>query len=425
MTEVGTWSDGNWTGGGIFYGTVFRFTDGGQGANTHTWPMDVDGRYAVYVRWSAASNRNATADYTVHHADGTTTVTYDQQTDGGVWKPLGVYDLETSATHKVVLADTGAGYTIADAILLVPMEIESRVVSADAVKLVANDAEDVLTIHADHLGAPQKMTDDTRTVVWDAAFTPFGEDDSIIGAETNNWRFPGQYADVESGLSYNWHRTYDPAIGRYLQSDPIGLAGGLNTYAYVGGNPVTYVDPWGLIDIFIGGAGDATSKVVANYASRHNKAYGNSVYFPHDADDEILALIDQLPTCEPINLVGHSWGADTAALVAARSPRRIDLLVTVDPVSSLAVGSPFGPSYDDVAQNVDDWVNVNAAPTKRDPSDDVADLGGKWGEGVKGYPDTYMEVDANHRNFDEMMKAPGPGGASPQDLLLKSGRAIP
>ncbi len=245
MTEVGTWSGGNWTGGGIFYGTVFRFTDGGQGANTHTWPMDVDGRYAVYVRWSAASNRNATADYTVHHADGTTTITHNQQTDGGVWKPLGVYDLESAATHKVVLADTGAGYTIADAILLVPMEIESLLVSADAVKLVANDAEDVLTVHADHLGAPQKMTDDTRTVVWDAAFTPFGEEDSIIGAETNHWRFPGQYADDESGLSYNWHRTYDPAIGRYLQSDPIGLSDGLNTYAYVGSNPVSFVDPTG------------------------------------------------------------------------------------------------------------------------------------------------------------------------------------
>ena len=102
-------------------------------------------------------------------------------------------------------------------------------------------------IHNDHLGTPQVVTDKDKKVVWQAHYKPFGE----IAAISENQvrlasRFPGQYEDQETGLHYNYFRDYDPALGRYIQSDPIGLYGGVNTYAYVGGNPLSFIDPYGL-----------------------------------------------------------------------------------------------------------------------------------------------------------------------------------
>ena len=99
--------------------------------------------------------------------------------------------------------------------------------------------------HNDHLGTPQKLTDGTGQVVWSASYRPFGEASIGVGYVTQNLRFPGQYYDEESGLHYNYHRYYDPDTGRYLTSDPIGLAGGMNTYLYAEANPLRFVDPTG------------------------------------------------------------------------------------------------------------------------------------------------------------------------------------
>jgi RHS repeat-associated protein len=118
--------------------------------------------------------------------------------------------------------------------------------------------------HNDHLGTPQGMTDQGAAVVWAADYLPFGTADVSVGSVDNNLRFAGQYYDQETGLHYNYHRYYDPSLGRYLRADPshsfqpagIGIPYNIdellfipqefNRYSYAQNNPLQYVDPTGL-----------------------------------------------------------------------------------------------------------------------------------------------------------------------------------
>jgi RHS repeat-associated protein len=101
--------------------------------------------------------------------------------------------------------------------------------------------------HNDHLGTPQLMTNADKTTVWSADYLPFGQADVIVATVESNLRFAGQYFDSETGLHYNYHRYYDPKLGRYLRADPIGFEGGdLNLYVYVFNNPINLTDIKGL-----------------------------------------------------------------------------------------------------------------------------------------------------------------------------------
>ena len=143
--------------------------------------------------------------------------------------------------------------------ILVPgTQYEVRLYANDAYTLLASGGQFTLAsstgtaatskvyyIHNDHLGTPQALTNEAGSKVWSAVYDPYGNA-TITGTIVFNVRMPGQYYDLETGLSYNLNRYYDPVTGRYITSDPIGLDGGINTYAYVENNPLNYFDFEGL-----------------------------------------------------------------------------------------------------------------------------------------------------------------------------------
>ena len=120
-------------------------------------------------------------------------------------------------------------------------------------------------VHADHLKTPRRLTSESGQTVWQWAYSAFGDEEPTKAAHrfahpsegfttsvpdvTYNLRYPGQYADRESGLHYNYFRNYDPLRGGYFQVDPTGLDGGWNRFVYASSNALSRIDPFGLTDI--------------------------------------------------------------------------------------------------------------------------------------------------------------------------------
>jgi RHS repeat-associated protein len=131
-----------------------------------------------------------------------------------------------------------------------------------AVVDIAGTTHTILQVHTDHLGRPTRMTNAAKATVWSASYKPWGEVQAITGSATQNLRFPGQYFQIETGLAYNWHRTYDPVTGRYTQPDPLGFVDGPSVFAYAGSSPYMNVDrdgretwTWGANGSFVPGLG--------------------------------------------------------------------------------------------------------------------------------------------------------------------------
>ena len=214
--------------------------DARDGSHAYTFTVNGNGRNA------GASLNGAVVGTYLYNAFGQRV----QKVAGGITTQL-VFD---SLGHLLAEAD-GSGAVLRDYIWFdnVPVAMVDDTGSSPA----------IYYIHTDQLGTPRKMTDGSASVAWDNLSDPFGN--SIATHGTNwgaanwgsfNWamtllslsniRFPGQYFDGEAGLNQNWNRDYDPTTGRYIQPDPIGLQGGINTYAYAAGNPVQNADAVGL-----------------------------------------------------------------------------------------------------------------------------------------------------------------------------------
>lgn len=215
-----------------------------SGYDTSNRAMDANGNTAALQAngWTYGLGYDNTNRLTVVQQNGTTIATYGlngigeraTKTLAGGGTQAYVYD-ETGHLLGEYATGQSRDYVWADGAL---------------VAILDNPAQGGDTIHyvyTDNLGTPRAITTQAGTVIWDWPYNqnPFGEAPASGNGYTLNLRYPGQYYDQEDGLNYNHFRDYEPTTGRYIESDPIGLDGGISTYAYASSNPILLNDPTG------------------------------------------------------------------------------------------------------------------------------------------------------------------------------------
>ncbi|WP_431096580.1 Ig-like domain repeat protein [Polaromonas aquatica] len=210
-----------------------------DGVNTYSYSYSDRGRLAtvtnaggtVNYSYSALELRMSKSGPAALIPTGAAYYIYDEE-----GKLLGEYDANGTPIHETIYLGMPVG-----------------VIKQTGTAVAGNIAVSLYNVWTDQIGAPRVITRNTDEAMvwrWDMA-EPFGatapdQNPAGLGTFTYNQRLPGQVFDQESGLFQNWHREYNPWLGRYMQSDPIGLDGGINTFAYVEANPLQAVDPKGL-----------------------------------------------------------------------------------------------------------------------------------------------------------------------------------
>jgi RHS repeat-associated protein len=231
------------------YSFTARATDN-RGASVSSAPVAVVVNVAPTISLASPAN-NATFT-----APASITLTAEAADSDGTIARVDFYDgmtliaTRTTAPYSIVLTDMPQGaYSLSARVT----DNHGAVVTSAAVSVTVNSAvAQIYFIHTDHLNTPRLITNNVGQAVWSwNNDDPFGanvpnQNPSALGDFECNLRLPGQYFDRETNLHYNYFREYDSQIGRYLQSDPIGLGGGINTYVYAF-DPLTQIDPFGLM----------------------------------------------------------------------------------------------------------------------------------------------------------------------------------
>lgn len=225
----------------------------------------------------------------------------------------------------------------------------------------AGASEVTYFVHTSHLGTPEFLTAMNRDVEWSIRSTPFGETQAETPAPTPTGeskqygRFPGQLADPGINVRYNWHRYYDPSLGRYISADPIGQAGGINVYNYALNDPVNLIDPLGLMPPGSGFAGGTS----------HGFAISGRPSRPDTRTDAEKSQ-DRRDAATNFGVGSASLGAGSAAS-AARSAARVAL----GDLSLAAFAVGFGIEAFDALTNSPDGDNDNdGIPDYLDNDDD-------------------------------------------------------
>lgn len=241
----------------------------------------------------------------------------------------------------------------------------------------AASAASMYFVQTDQLNTPRAITDENNVLVWKWDSDPYGAappNESPAGAPAFAFglRFPGQVFDRESYLYYNYFRDYDSQTGRYIQSDPIGLEGGINTYGYVSGNPVSFTDPEGLAQTgaaagsLIGGA--IGGRLGGPAGARLGSAVGSRV------GSAVQDMCSSDPKCDELNKKVQDAKDKAGKLGACRA----------------------GMTKGQLQERYRAWVDLASARAQRDET--------CWGGGDMGHQQAQADAWKNVGNCGNLMK---------------------